>query len=113
MSIDVKKPIDCFKYPGSCAGNYHGDLTNDVIDALLTIDDVEEVKVNNDELFALLPGGDDFDDVIDTLTDATEMNKPEMVEAIKECIDMLKSKADEYNSKIEAASVDYLSGSVD
>jgi hypothetical protein len=94
--VDVKRLIDCFKYPEMCAGNYHGDISYDTVTALLMVDGIDQLNDDKDELFALLPGGDELDDVVDILTDAVEMNKPEMIDAIKRCIDILNLKADAY-----------------
>jgi hypothetical protein len=106
--VNVPRLIECFKYPGSSAANYQGDIVDDVIDVLETVNKFDEVCDANLELHALLPDDDIFDDLIVSLEKTLEMNKPEMVLNIKECIQQLIKRADEFEKSKEFAHAEYV-----
>lgn len=106
--VDVNKLISCFEYPELCAPNYHGDMVSDVIDTLKRVSEIETLNDDKSELFSLLPGDDELDDIKDILSDSLEMNKSEMIIQIKRCIEILDHKTDAYEHTKEYASVTYL-----
>lgn len=84
--------IDFHRYPMQCFKYHHGDMVLDTIDALEKLRSIEDTIDVSDEVLAQLPAEDELVEIIDTLKDALEMNKPEMIERIQEVLDMLEEK---------------------
>ena len=106
--VNIPRLIECFKYPESSAPTYQGDINDDVIDVLETVEKFDEVRDANLELHALLPDEDIFDDLIVSLEKILEMNKPEMITNIKDCIEQLTKRADEFEKSKEFAHAEYV-----
>lgn len=105
--MDIPKLINFYRYPMDNYQYIHEDITLATIEALESIGDVEELEVNNSELFSLLPCEDELDEEIDILTDALDMNKDDMIENIKDVITRLKAKSEGYERTREMAEADY------
>lgn len=88
--------IDFHRYPLQCWPYHHGDVNADTIDALEELQNVRgiESKITDDagEVLAQLPAEDELVEIIDTLTDALEMNKADMLEQVKRVLTMLEDK---------------------
>lgn len=106
--MNIPKLINFYKYPMDNHQYIHDDITLATVEALESIGDVEELEVNNSELFSLLPCEDELDEEIDILTDALDMNKDDMIENIKDVITRLKAKSEGYERTREMAEADYV-----
>ena len=105
--MNIPKLINFYKYPIDNHQYIHEDITLATVDALESIGDVEELEINNSELFSLLPCEDEFDEEIDILTDALDMKKDDMIGNIKNVISRLKAKSEGYERTREMAEADY------
>lgn len=105
--MDIPKLIDFYKYPVDNHQYIHEDITLVTVEALESIDYVEDLECNNAELFSLLPCEDELDEEIDILTDVLDMKKDDMIENIKDVINRLKAKSEGYERIREMAEADY------
>lgn len=94
--MDINALIDFHRYPLETCRFYHGDVTRDTLQVLENVRDMgideEGLRDVMPEILAQLPAEDELCDIIDTLTDSLEMNKPEMIEQIKKVLLMLEDK---------------------
>lgn len=103
MTYDIDKLIEFYNFPLLQHSYYHGDVTRDTIDAL------EDARTNEanlsvlPEILAQLPEEDELCEIIDTLTDASNMKKEDMKEQIKQVIEMLEQKNYEFMQRAEHA----------
>ena len=107
MSYDINRLLNFYKYPND-NWQYVEDVVDQTVEALESIGDVEVLEVSNSELFSLLPCEDEFDEEIDILTDALDMKKDDMIENIKDVINLLKAKSEGYERTREMAEADYV-----
>lgn len=105
--MDIPKLINFYKYPMDNHQYIHEDITLATVEALESIDDVEELEIHNSELFSLLPCEDELDEEIDILTDSLDMKKDDMIKQIKDVITRLKAKSEGYERTREMAEEDY------
>lgn len=88
--------INFYRYPMQCWPYHHGDVTVDTLTVLEDVStcraEVEAIKDVADEVLAQLPAEDELSAIIDTLKDALDMNKSEMIELIQEVLGMLEEK---------------------
>lgn len=94
--MDINALIDFHRYPLETCRFYHGDVTRDTLQVLENVRDMgideEGLRDVVPEILAQLPAEDELCDIIDTLTDSLEMNKPEMIDQIKKVLLMLEDK---------------------
>lgn len=94
--MDINALIDFHRYPLETCRFYHGDVTRDTLQVLENVRDMgideEGLRDVMPEILAQLPAEDELCDIIDTLADSLEMNKPEMIEQIKKVLLMLEDK---------------------
>lgn len=94
--MDINALIDFHRYPLETCRFYHGDVTRDTLQVLENVRDMgideEGLRDVMPEILAQLPAEDELCDIIDTLTDSLEMNKPEMIDQIKKVLLMLEDK---------------------
>ena len=94
--MDINALIDFHRYPLETCRFYHGDVTRDTLQVLENVRDMgtdeEGLRDVMPEILAQLPAEDELCDIIDTLADSLEMNKPEMIDQIKKVLLMLEDK---------------------
>lgn len=94
--MDINALIDFHRYPLETCRFYHGDVTRDTLQVLENVRDMgideEGLRDVMPDVLAQLPAEDELCDIIDTLADSLEMNKPEMIEQIKKVLLMLEDK---------------------
>lgn len=94
--MDINALIDFHRYPLETCRFHHGDVTRDTLQVLENVRDMgideEGLRDVVPEILAQLPAEDELCDIIDTLTDSLEMNKPEMIDQIKKVLLMLEDK---------------------
>lgn len=110
MAYDINSLLNFYKYP-EANWQYVSDVVDQTIEALEDVATVEKLEINNSELFSLLPEEDEFDEEIDMLNEALDMKKCDMVEQIKDVIELLKAKSEGYERTREFAEKDYAQGS--
>jgi len=104
--MDISKMISCLKEP-HMNHTYYGDLFGDVCEVLQKFNIDQEIH-NNKELYALLPVGDELDEVVYKLETATTMKKNDMKNTIEEVIHELLFMQDEHSETHEFAGKSYL-----
>jgi len=100
---DIQQLINNYKY----GIKYVGELNYDTISALEDFENsdllIESLQDKSIEIYAQLPGEDELDEILDILSSALKLNKPEMVLAIKDAIKLLEVKTSQFFNSSEYA----------
>lgn len=99
---DLSKLIQFYENPVETAIYYHGDIINDTLDALRDLS-ARCDEGCNEEAMSQLPEEDELCEIIDTLTDALEMNKSDMTSQIRRVLVMLEDKQSELSGRADYA----------
>lgn len=103
MTYDLEKLIEFHRYPVETCIYYHGDIQRDTIDALESLNQAEMKVSMIDEALAQLPEEDELAEILDSLTDALDMKKEDMIEQIKKTLLLIEQKQEEMNQRAEHA----------
>lgn len=108
--MDLKRLIDCYRCPLTFVPLYQGDIARDTIEALQDLDALSEDDGSDAlmEVFGHLPEYDELEEIIESLEDALEMNKADMIHVIKGAIDVMTIKSEGYERTREYVEKDYL-----